>query len=200
MAADTELKTCLFLKLPPELRNRIYELVLVEEKPIQISTWAQSQKPCRPSWCDLMHTLDGQLIAHLREPSVLEVCKQIRTEGLPIFYGQNVFFGDTPDSHRWVEWLAQLGPKKRAMVKNMQLTCPYERTWDYQHVNGHVPGSVTPVLAETLEDVRHSLGAHGLDISDGVFQFELYWPLSGGEEWRLDKTGNWKQVRDNMAR
>lgn len=55
------------MKLPPELRNRIYRYTVVGDSKIFV-------------------THNG-----LREPELLHVCTQIRTEALGIFYSENVF-------------------------------------------------------------------------------------------------------------
>jgi len=55
-------------KLPPELRNEIYELALLKDQPIYIS-----------------HN------ARLREPALLAINRQVRAEGLPLYYGVNTF-------------------------------------------------------------------------------------------------------------
>ncbi|KAK3655902.1 hypothetical protein LTR22_010060 [Elasticomyces elasticus] len=67
-------KSALLLDLPPELRNAIYEYVLVLEQPITItktSKWTQ--------------------------PGLLRVCKQIRHETASIYYNTNKFRIDCAD-------------------------------------------------------------------------------------------------------
>ena len=60
---------CHLLELPPELRDAIFTFAVVKDKPIHILSY------------------------HLKpvEPLLLAVCRQIRAECLPLFFGANVF-------------------------------------------------------------------------------------------------------------
>lgn len=58
-------------RLPPELRNLIYEMVLLRSTPIRIRTWRR----------DFVG----------RQAPLLKTCRQIRNEALPIFYQSNTF-------------------------------------------------------------------------------------------------------------
>ncbi|KAL2358177.1 hypothetical protein BJ546DRAFT_202045 [Cryomyces antarcticus] len=64
-----------FPRLPPELRNRIYSLVVIRPWKVAVR-------------------LPLGISAHL-PPPLTQVCQQIRLECLPIFYGCNKFFYDT---------------------------------------------------------------------------------------------------------
>ncbi|KAK5107604.1 hypothetical protein LTR62_000998 [Meristemomyces frigidus] len=59
------------LTIPPELRNDILQQVLIDTKVILIQSAPTREEPL--------------------EPPLLFVCKQLRNEGLPIFYGANTF-------------------------------------------------------------------------------------------------------------
>lgn len=94
-----------FFKLPPELRNRIYESVLIveeEEYGGQKSTEISKE-------------------GGIPEPGLLAACKTIRDEAIAIYYKQNWFelTIDTFDSAPLVLWKA----KKISMLKqyNLQL-------------------------------------------------------------------------------
>lgn len=63
-----------FIDLTGELRNRIYRLVLVEEKKIELSKLNRFSKP-----------------------GLLSTCKQIRSETVKIFYVENKWEIDCPD-------------------------------------------------------------------------------------------------------
>ena len=75
-----------FFKLPAELRNRIYELVVVSNKPLKV-------------WTSLRHALDGRFLYTVRkgrfevegEPGICQISRQARSKALNIYYGGNVF-------------------------------------------------------------------------------------------------------------
>ena len=69
---SSELTDCGFLRLPYELRLRIYEDLLVTDSPVTIA----DNRP--------RHT--GRL-----EPQFLRTCRQIHNEGADVLYGSNVF-------------------------------------------------------------------------------------------------------------
>ncbi|KAK4959801.1 hypothetical protein LTR10_002689 [Elasticomyces elasticus] len=75
------MSTPTLLGLPPELRNRIWELAVVDDLPIQAhqmttpGIWAQRSERTLP-----------------QQPAITQVDHQNRSETLPIFYGQNVFW------------------------------------------------------------------------------------------------------------
>ncbi|KAK5682811.1 hypothetical protein LTR17_027377 [Elasticomyces elasticus] len=79
------MSTPTLLGLPPELRNRIFELALVQPFAISIGQSVNRRLPDRT-------------IAHdraiLQQPPLTCVNRQTRSEGLAIFYGQNSFLID----------------------------------------------------------------------------------------------------------
>jgi hypothetical protein len=191
-------RPCYFLQLPAELRNRIYELILIQDEEIDAATW-----------CRLPHSprcLPGgsipsfrSLIIHGFEPALLSTCKQVRKEGLPIFYGQNTFFGGPGESTIWLNWLQKLSPLKRGLVKNIKLR--FRVIWGRPGDDGPTSerGRVTPVLEEYLEEARRSLRAKGIVIPDTTLVIMLctrrYWTnLFDVEEWRVDGQGVWTGV------
>ncbi|KAK4503187.1 hypothetical protein PRZ48_006615 [Zasmidium cellare] len=74
------------MRLPQELRDYIYELAVVEEKPIEVVELVpayESLVPCNYSRRRLSHAL--------HEPALAQVSTQLRREVLSTFYGQNTF-------------------------------------------------------------------------------------------------------------
>lgn len=71
----------LFARLPPELRNAVYEVVLIQPKPIAL----------------LIRNINGVRGAQQRDKTgtssigLLFTCRLIHTESLPVFYGSNTF-------------------------------------------------------------------------------------------------------------
>lgn len=63
---------CRLLELPAELRNHIYEFVVLQESRVSIFTWLPA------------HEEDAQ-------PALSLTCRQIRNECLPVYYDVNTF-------------------------------------------------------------------------------------------------------------
>ncbi|TKA75986.1 hypothetical protein B0A55_03254 [Friedmanniomyces simplex] len=99
-AADSAQEKCRFLTLPPELRNHIYELALVDTNPISIP-WMYMLRSKEPS-----------------EPSLLRTCHRIRDEALPIFYSSNTFETSIIGLG---EWFRRLPDVKLGMLENVRV-------------------------------------------------------------------------------
>jgi hypothetical protein len=100
----------LFLKLPLELRERIYAYVLASDQTIN------------PHLCDKTlkfhddHQPEHNAIDQLLR--VTKVSKQLRSESLPIFYSANTFYVDK-DTTTYFDRLSHLG--RFHMLRNVQL-------------------------------------------------------------------------------
>lgn len=94
------------LDLPAELRTRIYELVVIKAPVI-----------------DTTITRDHVEIANmLIQPPLCRVCRQVRNESLPIFYGANVFLTICSSYGRGLvdlKWLQQLDTEHQRMLRNL---------------------------------------------------------------------------------
>ncbi|KAK5009942.1 hypothetical protein BJ546DRAFT_1129308 [Cryomyces antarcticus] len=89
-----------FLKLPPELRNRIYKLVLIRRWPIIADVWFMVVHP----------------------PALTQVCQQLRRETLPIFYGANKFIGDViGDQTSLLLWFRGIGHENCRLIRQLQI-------------------------------------------------------------------------------
>ncbi|KAK5737166.1 hypothetical protein LTR17_006949 [Elasticomyces elasticus] len=90
------MSTPTLLGLPPELRNRILELVVVDPLLIQA---------CRPSPRAILRPSKEGFMP--QQPAITQVNHQTRDEALPVFYGRNVFwiphsrYSDPPGPKAW---------------------------------------------------------------------------------------------------
>lgn len=94
------------LDLPPELRNWIYEAVLLSPSPIIVA-----RPPLFKDW---------------KPNPLLHTCRQIRNEASQMYWALNTF---TPNSvtniHRRVQWLAMIGPQQYRMIRKIYLNDEY---------------------------------------------------------------------------
>ncbi|KAK5167832.1 uncharacterized protein LTR77_007531 [Saxophila tyrrhenica] len=97
---------CRLLQLPPELRNQIWELLLIQ------NTHATRTYP---SLCGSKALSD--MPEHIRRrrrfcANILQTCKQVNTEGTPILYGENLFQAHTSLLTAMPRFLAYTYPGK----------------------------------------------------------------------------------------
>lgn len=101
-----------FLRLPAELRNSIYELVVVWEAPIRVKALGTPDSPSH------VPTLVVQ-------PELARTCRAIRREVLPIFYGMNNFLIGVYglcDTFLAEDWLTAIGGRNRELMRNVLVT------------------------------------------------------------------------------
>lgn len=101
-----------FLDLYAELRNSIYFAVLVNEDPLWVTATCRSR------------LMDGTPAPLAAIPALTQVCRSVRAEALPIFYGSNTFSvtlmreGNVARAKRWVE---AIGDSAVAQIKELRL-------------------------------------------------------------------------------
>ena len=100
---------CRLLSLPPELRNHIYELILIApNKRIEANSW----------------TRIGRSMAI--QPPMTRVSRKVRDEALKIFYGQHIFRIDLCGNYHEIStsifklWMAGIGEKAR-LLRSVEL-------------------------------------------------------------------------------
>ncbi|KAK5257078.1 hypothetical protein LTR16_001669 [Cryomyces antarcticus] len=102
-----------FLKLPAELRNRIYEDALLFRAPRALHDIVRDH--ARDSGDEPSQTV-------LCQPALTRVCKQIREESLPVYYGLNEFSAELlacKPRHNASAWLARIGNANCLMVRHL---------------------------------------------------------------------------------
>ncbi|KAJ9609109.1 hypothetical protein H2200_006880 [Cladophialophora chaetospira] len=77
--------------LPRELRDRILELMLVEDEPTNLSDLAHKY-----SFFQVVRRFHQIELPRSNITSILRVCKQMEEEGTDLLYGRNTFIADRP--------------------------------------------------------------------------------------------------------
>ncbi|KAI7573028.1 hypothetical protein KC319_g799 [Hortaea werneckii] len=118
-----------FFDLPREIRDRIYELVLIPEFPIDFAPLVRGQsyesfwKTCTPDeetheWhFDHYRKIKAALM-------LLRTNKQINSEATPIFYGQPFRFSNQSGWLALYQWMKSIGRDKWDMVKDITICHP----------------------------------------------------------------------------
>ena len=97
-------KTFPFVRLTPELRNRLYEMILVKPEVIDFTDSGD-------------HT---ELRTAVQHPALTRTCRQIRTESLAIFYELNTFLTDSQYCFCGTQsWIQVIGPQNRSRLKQL---------------------------------------------------------------------------------
>lgn len=95
------------LSLPAELRNYIWELVVVRDQPIDATPVAQYISP-------------SYVQGLVKQPPLSQVCRSVRQEVVSIFYGSNDFIAGLKfeqDAVNLEKWLTAIGERNRGYMK-----------------------------------------------------------------------------------
>ncbi|KXT12602.1 hypothetical protein AC579_363 [Pseudocercospora musae] len=119
-----------FLDLPPEIRNLIYDELLLERNPVKVITYKAKGRARRAVRSTLQHSHPGLIwnsdlgtwtgqasSAHV----ILQVNQQILAEAGPIAYGSNVF---RLDDYRGLRCFLEGIGRMRAYLKHISLFSP----------------------------------------------------------------------------
>ena len=177
------LNQCKFLKLPPELRNHIYDLALVEEQPFRFPACRQSEigpLSFKDTWLNECKSLDDRQrvvrrsVDLVKQPGVTRTCKEIRNESLSVFYGNNTFI--IREHEKWEasyallvgeKWLLAIRHKNRTLLKSLYIS--------HQLKNR---GILALIFRETnaarIEKGRALKNAAGQKLEEGMFYRIVY--------------------------
>ena len=144
-------QTSPLLKLPPELRDRIYEFAVLSPHVVILTRWTVDV-----SW-DMYGSapIDRSLVA---QPALTKTCRQIRAEALAVFYSSTTFLVLDHVARRTVAeaWLVAIGRENRARPR--QVYTDYEvdaEEWCYHDIAGE---DVRFESVMPRDDVRELLG------------------------------------------
>jgi len=118
---------CRLLDLPPELRNHIYEYLLLggeDEAPVRVTDCLLEERGLPPI------ILQAGSEEIWQPPAILQTCQQIRDEATPVYYTTNTFdvFVDSRNLERTIcRWLTALGSHIRDKIRTIHLGLMYDR-------------------------------------------------------------------------
>ncbi|KAL8848961.1 MAG: hypothetical protein Q9221_006056 [Calogaya cf. arnoldii] len=116
-----------FLELPPELRNKIYKLLLVSDTPpVRVHGFYWTFRENGIEKYGKLKTAGPCNI----NPCILCTCRKINNEATHYLYGSNAFCFPIDETDRG--WLLKIGPTNARMVKNITT---FDRTlyFDYPY-------------------------------------------------------------------
>lgn len=153
------------LDLPPEIRNIIVGLALTGSGAISLTT---SDDP------------DRGLGPYPAEPPLLCTCRQLRTEGLAVFYSCNALFSYLIDVY--MHWILQLTAEKRGWIRELRGFAP-----------GQADTTPSSVLS-TLKDIQARFMKRGITLRKGV----LHVPIKVNDQvvWTNDPEKTAKEAEE----
>ena len=123
-ATSAENPPCYLLKLPTELQLNIYELAVVEDKPLLVNCPCNSTYRERRSvgYVEEAKWEKGE-VRPPQQPALTRTCRFIRANALPIFYKQNIFRASychpsIPVLNGPIRWLRMIGPQNRELLRH----------------------------------------------------------------------------------
>lgn len=170
---DFQGQTSSIFKLPPELRCKIYEEVLISNRPLELDPYLQDS-----------------LLPPALSPALLQTCRIIRHEAQPIYYGQNTFV-----ARPWgVSLDSQL--EQEAIVKFLTTWLTPLKASNCLHfvrrINIINIFWVNPEALRDLKAVNFALAEHGAALATDVLRVLIMWDE---DFWNRAITNpNWLQV------
>lgn len=149
------------LRLPAELRNRIYHLSVVEESPI------------KAYYAPFNRHMDHVTFF---EPAVSGSNRQLREETLPIFYGENIFH--VRDDEQMSKLLHALGSDRVGMLRRLHAYTIH----DCLPCDGEDPRGAEYVRWLGVREREMRAGENGGGLGKCVLRFPL-WFAPGRTEW-----------------
>ncbi|KAI4269479.1 MAG: hypothetical protein LQ337_007260 [Flavoplaca oasis] len=153
-------KSLPLMKLPPEIRNMIYEMVLFVPDPTGIQLARLSRYPTLRAAHDGLRTIRH---SPRKTCQLLQVCKEIYHEASLIYYRHNTFFCNGVEALG--EFLTRLTIQQRRNIRSLSF-----------HFNdGHAPAKSMRLLqgcvslrALTISFTRYTLHDYGLRMPDSM--------------------------------
>lgn len=139
------------LRLPAELRNRIYTLVPVQESHIVIkrfTLWSTSRRNAPKKASKLGYSPSP--------PGILQVCQELRTEATKVYYGANAFFSESQCALR--VWLWAIGEHQRTLLR------------DVRGFSTTIASTFARSALEIIESVERELMGRGTALGKNVFR------------------------------
>ncbi|KAK4949025.1 hypothetical protein LTR10_012398 [Elasticomyces elasticus] len=163
------------LKLPADIRVRIYEAAAITEHyAIETRLWTYSDK----------QTLTWQ------PRPLLQTCRLIRSEATKMYYAENAFNVGSPgvekDFERLVDLVRTLDPELRLALRRVRL-----RTWRYYGddesvaVRDEVDSDLDKVIRADVMKMRARLESMGVGVTPGTLQagkFDLAFAMEAHNE------------------
>jgi hypothetical protein len=174
----------LLLNLPPELRNRIYELVLVSHDLIEVDSNHANY--------EVEDNLEEDK-STIKEPPLLRTCQIIRNEATPLYYSSNAFSCHYNCSSNafpiLIRWIRGRTPEKCTMLTDVRARC-----WQSTALNGTI---VLPFVLSALEGIESELTRYKCPVPEGVIRATIGTgveekTLTGSEIKSLMDGAHWK--------
>ncbi|KAK3067925.1 hypothetical protein LTR53_014897 [Teratosphaeriaceae sp. CCFEE 6253] len=141
------------LSLPAELRTRIWRLLVLFEPECDplvdhriTVALMRARSPAGSPHQDCKPETFGTAFRY--PPAVLRVCRQVRSEALPIYYGANEFYGrlslDDLGTRKRSQgtykqeinsWLAKIGKQGAGRIKHLNIILPPRRLYAITHAD-----------------------------------------------------------------
>ena len=129
------------LRLPPEIRIKIYRYALVRDKPLDLwphkwTTSADSEKPETP----LLKTRHQESLEYVRKQmstGLLGTCRQVFNEAVGFFWGENHFrFTGRSGWQGLLRFFLTIGPEARSRISRVDVHAPIYMRWPVKDSDG----------------------------------------------------------------
>ena len=135
-----------FLRLPPEIRNKIYQLALVRDEPLDLwpHKWTKPEEGAttEPSLLKIRHQESLAYVRKEMSPGLLGTCRQVFNEAAMFFWSHNHFrFTGRSGWQGLLRFFLTIGPEARSRIQRVDVHAPIYMRWpvkdsDNKDLNG----------------------------------------------------------------
>ena len=129
------------LRLPPELRTKIYKFALIRDEPIDLwpHKWTKSNPDPKPGTESLKirHQEDLEFVRKEMCTGLLGTCRQIFNEASMFFWGDNHFkFTGRSGWQGLLRFFLTIGPEARSRIRRVDVHAPVYMRWPVKDSDG----------------------------------------------------------------
>ena len=129
------------LRLPPEIRNKIYWLALVRDRPIDLwpHKWVTTEKAGLPAPSDLKirHQDSLEYVRKEMATGLLGTCRKVWNESHMLFWGDNRFkFSGRSGWQGLLRFFLSIGPEARSRIRQIDVHAPIYMRWPVKDSDG----------------------------------------------------------------
>jgi len=129
------------LRLPPEIRTKIYRLALIRDDPLDLwpHKWTKTDENAKPDpeSLKIRHQESLEYVRKEMSTGLLGTCRQVFNEAAMFFWGDNLFrFTGRSGWQGLLRFFLTIGPEARSRIRRVDVHAPIYMRWPVKDSDG----------------------------------------------------------------